>query len=146
LLVDPKRSQGFIQYDADGRREVQGTYVACDWNMIDSVGIGVENGPGKSFGFRAEHEKHSFHHRHGPEGYCTAFAEKEYFICFRGHGINKGLEIRPDFQIDMLPVIQTGPFDPSTIQGKAKGFDEMQRRSGTETGSADVAGIPVDVG
>ena len=46
----------------------------------------------------------------------------------------------------MRPVIEAGTFNPSTIQRKSKWFDEMQRRPGTKTGSADISRIPVNVG
>lgn len=144
--VGAKRAKRFKQDNTNGCREVQGTDVACDGNVINGARIIVQNGQGKPFGFRPEYEKHSFHHRHGPQGFGSVFAEKEDFVGFRGHGIDEGLKIRPDVQIDILPVIQTGASNPSTIQRKAKRFDKMQRRSGAKTGSADISRIPVDVG
>ena len=87
-----------------------------DGNIIHGVRIGVENGCGKPFGFGSEHEEHSFHGRQRPEGFGAPFAEKEQLVFSGSRDLQKGLKIIPDFQIDMLPVIEAGAFDPSTIE------------------------------
>ena len=46
----------------------------------------------------------------------------------------------------MLPVVEPGAFHFPLIQGKAEGFDEVQRRAGGQAGSSGVARVPVNFG
>ena len=46
----------------------------------------------------------------------------------------------------MLPVVQPRSFDVFAVQLKAKRLDQVQKRPGGHTRTADVACIPVDLG
>jgi hypothetical protein len=50
----------------------------------------------------------------------------------------------PDFQIDMLPVVQARALEVALGQRKSEWLDKVQRGSRRQTGSTGVPGIPVD--
>ena len=55
------------------------------------------------------------------------------------------IEIPPDAEFYLLPVIQTRPFNFLAFQRKTQRLDQMQKGSGGHTCSSDVARIPVNL-
>ena len=58
-----------------------------------------------------------------------------------GMGLAVGIEVVPDGQVHVGPVIEAGAFEVAILKGKAEGLNQMQRGPGRRAQSGDTAGI-----
>ena len=74
------------------------------------------------------------------------FRREEVRIAERWKLALEVIPTRPHAQVDVRPIIQTGTLYFLIVEAEAEWLDEMERRSGRQTGAPGVAGIPVDFG
>src|ERR1051326_7241536 len=79
----------------------------------------------------------------------------EHSLCLRREKVRgskrrkfllEGFPAWPNARIDVLPVVQAGPFHLTFTQGKSDGFNQMQNRAGGEACTTRVSGVPVNFG
>jgi hypothetical protein len=112
--------------------------------MIDSTGEFVQDTVGESAGFRSEYQKQTPGTDHGPERFCSSFGKQGHLIIARRRIFQKFVKIIPGGQLDIFPVVKSGSFHLTTFKRKPQGSDEVQIGTGSQTGSSDIPGIPVD--
>ena len=137
--------QAFVERDAHGRGQVQ----AADGPGNGDVKEGLwKSGPQvgrQAAGLRAENQIKARTRRHGPERVRTGFGEQADLLRLRARSGQEFMDVIPDGQPYLGPVVQAGPFEVPILEGEAQRPDEVERGAGPEAGAADVARVPVNL-
>jgi hypothetical protein len=134
---------GFEQHNSHGGGQIQ-TARPVHRNGEAIVPVDREQFLRKAFGFTAENKKIARLKRHIAVGTLCLGRKKE---------IARGLRLCvpqifkrvPDFDIDLLPIVEPRSLQLPVVQGKAEGLDQVENRSRSEAQPAHVARIRRDL-
>lgn len=136
-------TQRFVENDAGGRRQIEAANQRREDRDPDAkVGMVVEQFVRQSLGFLAEDKKVT-----SPE----VRLDVGFSGFFRGVPVTGvrvcGLQFRqrlPLMNLDGRPVVETGSFEVTIVQGEAESTDQVQNGSGSAAEPGNVAGIGRD--
>jgi hypothetical protein len=74
----------------------------------------------------------------------SGFCKQGDFIRLQPALSEKGVKIVPNRQFNVRPVIESGPFDFTAVNGKSERLNQVQGCVCTNAASSDIAGIPVN--
>src|SRR5262245_7338063 len=91
-----------------------------------------------------QHDARRLAERRIPEPSRGLRREEIRFAEFRQLALER-LPIRPDAEVDVLPVVEPRSFDFTFVEREAERLDEVQGRVDSQAGTTGVPGVPVNL-
>lgn len=134
----------FVDGDADGGRQVQTSDGAGDRQPQGVVVVRVEKLRRKPGRFTSEHEHVARTERRFPDRPPRRFGEKE--VAAFGEGLGERFPIRDVFEVEVLPIVESGAAEPFFIEPEGGRSDDPELGPDRDARATDVPRVLRDLG
>ena len=132
-------AEHFVHGDCHGVGQIQTAQVFPHGDAHTGVQMFPEEAFRQSGGLLAEHDVHRQrigNFRVSPGSFCCKIVHSRPRIADK-----EIVQIFVIGDVQQMPVVKTCTLELSVVDGKAHGLDDMKGRTGSRTGSGDVAGV-----